>query len=155
MQYHRLSPQYRAKSIVLWKMLHVAMTHQDTRSSFSSPLAAQSFRCSSCHCLWRSLVRPLAELLVGVALDQAQPGPQNLAVAHQTAMLLQESAVLLEVSGCCQLLPLLLLQVTGQFLSEQSQRSTRPVTGHQQWILNNSSYSYCATEEELYESRWI
>lgn len=66
------------------------------------------------------LQRPLAERLVVVALDEAQLGPQTLAVAQQAAVLLQQPAVLLEAPGCRLLLALLLLQLAGQVLSEES-----------------------------------
>lgn len=66
--------------------------------------------------------RPLAERLVVVvvALDEAQLGPQTLAVAQQAAVLLQQPAVLLEAPGRRLLLALLLLQLAGQVLSEES-----------------------------------
>lgn len=68
------------------------------------------------------LRRPLAELLVVVAPDEAQLGPQTLAVAQQAALLLQQPAVLLEAPGRRLLLALLQLQLAGQILSEGSQQ---------------------------------
>lgn len=73
-------------------------------------------------------------VLLVLILDQAQFVLQALAVAQQVTVLFQQPVVLLDDSGCRLLLPLVLLQLTHQLLSEQHTQSLvtirAPATHH-------------------------
>lgn len=74
------------------------------------------------------LIRSSRVLAVLLVLTQAQFAPQALPLAQQAAVVLQQAAVLLDEPGRGLLLPLLLLQLARQLLSEPHKAAAAAVT---------------------------
>lgn len=86
-------------------------------------------------CVLCAASRPVLAVVLVLTLDQAQFALQTLAVGRQVAVVLQQLAVLLDESGWSLLLPLVLLQLRQQLMSEHREQHRAPVTACTAWTL--------------------